>query len=124
MFNGSKTSASVAITSGYLASDILQVAVPIGISATATYSNGTLSINGTFTDAELQSIFRLVEFQSVSNSQTRTFTFQVGSSVAGCYPFIAIRTLNNTLPTITGSADQSTCLTSTTPTLNITLGDT
>ena len=124
VFNGSKTSASVAITSGYLASDILQVAVPIGISATATYSNGTLSINGTFTDAELQSIFRLVEFQSVSNSQTRTFTFQVGSSVAGCDPFIAIRTLNNTLPTITGSADQSTCLTGTTPTLNITLGDT
>lgn len=123
-YNGTQTAASVAIMTGYDPSDVLQVNVPSGITANATYSAGVLSISGSFTSAELQSVLRAVTFQSATNSVTRSFTFQVGAPTSPCDAYASVRTLNNSAPTITGAVDQATCLTGTTTAQTLTISDT
>jgi hypothetical protein len=124
VFDGLETTASVEIISGLAVGDILQVSIPQGITASSSFNNGVLTITGSFTATQLQSILRLVEFQSATNNVTRSFEFRVGSPVvSGCDHLKALRTLNNTVPTITGATNQSTCLSGTTPSMSITVGD-
>lgn len=119
------TSATVSISSGFVAGDLLSV--PTHTGGTATYDSqlGVLTFTGNYTSSELQSALRLVEFQSQGTSQQRTFAFSAGAQIVGaCNAFLGYKSLNNTLPTISSIANQTTCIGGTTPQASITVADT
>ncbi|WP_206074001.1 HYR domain-containing protein [Marixanthomonas spongiae] len=86
-YNGNADGALISVESNFSSGDELALAsgytLPSGVSANYNGNTGTLTITGTLTENQVESIFQNVQFRSSSsNTSDRSIQFTVGSSLS------------------------------------------
>lgn len=106
--NASLAGATVTITGNYAAGDTLAVTAALPTGVTTSYAAGTLTLAGTATVAEYQTLLRSVTFSSTSENPAtaaRTVTFAASDGIATSAATGATATVNvvavNDAPTVT-----------------------
>ena len=86
-YSGNANGALVSISNNFVAGDELALdggyTLPGGVTANYNGSTGVLTVTGTLTDTDLESLFQNIQYRtSSSNTAPRTITFIIGGSVS------------------------------------------
>ncbi|QQX77300.1 MULTISPECIES: HYR domain-containing protein [Aequorivita] len=86
-YSGNANGALVSISNNFVAGDELALdagyTLPGGVASSYNGSTGVLTVSGTLTDSDLETLFQNVQFRTTSsNTAQRTITFIIGSSVS------------------------------------------
>jgi thrombospondin-like protein/HYR domain-containing protein/type IX secretion system substrate protein len=86
-YSGNANGALVSISNNFVAGDQLALdggyTLPGGVTANYNGSTGVLTVTGTLTDTDLESLFQNIQYRtSSSNTAPRTITFIIGGSVS------------------------------------------
>ncbi|MCF7763413.1 MAG: hypothetical protein K9N62_07040, partial [Verrucomicrobia bacterium] len=97
------TGAKVSVTANYDTSDVLGFTASNGITGSFNTATGILSLTGSTTPANYQTVLRTVTFKTTSRTTSaRTVTFTLGTDPASQVSGSRSVTIDATFPTVTG----------------------